>query len=634
MKDTINSACGIYEAMKDYSIADDYLTYENGNKMIAYNRNNSIYIGGCLNQDYNGDGKMLFSDGSRYEGKWSQDYAHGYGKYIFPNGDMYIGEWSNNQALGEGTYSFNGGRSITTSFFNGKDLSTFKDCQQPFLKFLEQEAKSQNTIMKCLNEYFSPKPGSWEECKMIIQNLGYGSYLNNLEDIANNIEHIIQNDFATIVKQTINNHLHKYYNIQDNNFVESSLYKNVIEYLQSSLHNVKLQYQHNSIKLDPKLENLIQSHIYNNYEQMVESFAEKYPNVPYHIPNHNLTTSDKIHFLDFENNEYTIPAIEILEQKRQGKQKLDIVTSGITELFYNYFNDVQQNELNIVLATFGKKISYQDLSNKLIQENLDASEHEIISFVDKELATYYLTQTHNYLKNKYKIDKDQIGHGAKIMEKVPSQPKISIDYQKITIPEIDQAYQQYRLEFVDQVFNQYYDHLSQIKLQNYISLPNEAQILSHFQNNNVNDVTNILVRDLERNLGQLKDLTSEFNKAHDEVNDLLRQLEDKDQENEHLRKELDNKIFELNKLGRKYDKLNDKLTKDREHNDKKHSDIVQQFDQQKIQLKAQEEECQMLKQELDKQAVLEQEIIYTKKQIAELKQKAKEPQYKIGRAHV
>ena len=182
-------------------------------------------------------------------------------------------------------------------------------------------------------------------------------YLNNLEDIANNIEHIIQNDFATIVKQTINNHLHKYYNIQDNNFVESSLYKNVIEYLQSSLHNVKLQYQHNSIKLDPKLENLIQSHIYNNYEQMVESFAEKYPNVPYHIPNHNLTTSDKIHFLDFENNEYTIPAIEILEQKRQGKQKLDIVTSGITELFYNYFNDVQQNELNIVLATFGKKIS-------------------------------------------------------------------------------------------------------------------------------------------------------------------------------------------------------------------------------------------------------------------------------------
>ena len=39
----------------------------------------------------NGFGKYTYSDGSVYEGYWSNDYRTGKGKIIYPNGDNFEG---------------------------------------------------------------------------------------------------------------------------------------------------------------------------------------------------------------------------------------------------------------------------------------------------------------------------------------------------------------------------------------------------------------------------------------------------------------------------------------------------------------------------------------------------------------
>ena len=63
---------------------------------------------------------MIFRDGSKYEGEWSEDKKHGYG--ILEKGENYkfIGYFIDDIRVGEGTEYYKNGNTYTGEFKNGK----------------------------------------------------------------------------------------------------------------------------------------------------------------------------------------------------------------------------------------------------------------------------------------------------------------------------------------------------------------------------------------------------------------------------------------------------------------------------------------------------------------------------------
>mmetsp|Transcript_32271 Transcript_32271/g.42744 ORF Transcript_32271/g.42744 Transcript_32271/m.42744 type:complete len:150 (+) Transcript_32271:248-697(+) len=51
-----------------------------------------------------GKGRLVWLDGSLYEGQWYNGQSHGIGRLIHADGDIYVGEWRANKANGEGKY--------------------------------------------------------------------------------------------------------------------------------------------------------------------------------------------------------------------------------------------------------------------------------------------------------------------------------------------------------------------------------------------------------------------------------------------------------------------------------------------------------------------------------------------------
>ena len=85
------------------------------NKAIAefnsYNINNQEleledvkYIGQVIDGKKEGNGIMLFKDGSRYEGNWKNDKEEGKGSFFNIKGDKYEGDWKNGQKEGKITF--------------------------------------------------------------------------------------------------------------------------------------------------------------------------------------------------------------------------------------------------------------------------------------------------------------------------------------------------------------------------------------------------------------------------------------------------------------------------------------------------------------------------------------------------
>jgi len=50
-----------------------------------------------------GPGRMTWTDGSRYQGEFSDSTLHGKGEYVWPSGDVYRGEWRAGERHGTGT---------------------------------------------------------------------------------------------------------------------------------------------------------------------------------------------------------------------------------------------------------------------------------------------------------------------------------------------------------------------------------------------------------------------------------------------------------------------------------------------------------------------------------------------------
>ena len=65
-------------------------------------------------------GTILFSNGDKYSGQWSNGVMNGQGKMEFANnGDNYEGEWRDNKRHGQGTYTYAGGGWSSSEWYKG-----------------------------------------------------------------------------------------------------------------------------------------------------------------------------------------------------------------------------------------------------------------------------------------------------------------------------------------------------------------------------------------------------------------------------------------------------------------------------------------------------------------------------------
>ena len=94
--------------------------YKNGT-LISSTKKNNISKTGCVSGDCkNGYGKVIFKDGTVYEGTFLNGLCHGKGKITWANGDSYKGDWVENYRHGQGIYTYNNGFVYTGNFNNGK----------------------------------------------------------------------------------------------------------------------------------------------------------------------------------------------------------------------------------------------------------------------------------------------------------------------------------------------------------------------------------------------------------------------------------------------------------------------------------------------------------------------------------
>jgi hypothetical protein len=80
---------------------------------------------GTLNRGVKeGKGQFVWSNGQRYSGDWANDQPNGMGTIIFPNGDRYEGDVTDGQAHGQGIAKFRGGDAYAGNWVRGKRHGT------------------------------------------------------------------------------------------------------------------------------------------------------------------------------------------------------------------------------------------------------------------------------------------------------------------------------------------------------------------------------------------------------------------------------------------------------------------------------------------------------------------------------
>ena len=92
---------------------------KNGQGNIIY-ANGTKYEGSFKNDFHDGFGKLIQLNGETYEGEWKKGKINGKGMRIHANGNKYIGNYVNNVRNGEGHLIFVNGESYKGNFLNGK----------------------------------------------------------------------------------------------------------------------------------------------------------------------------------------------------------------------------------------------------------------------------------------------------------------------------------------------------------------------------------------------------------------------------------------------------------------------------------------------------------------------------------
>ena len=100
---------------------------KNGQGNIIY-ANGTKYEGSFKNDFHDGFGKLMQSDGEIFEGEWKKGKINGKGTRIHSNGSKYIGSYINNIRNGQGHLILFNGESYNGNFINGKanGMGTFK----------------------------------------------------------------------------------------------------------------------------------------------------------------------------------------------------------------------------------------------------------------------------------------------------------------------------------------------------------------------------------------------------------------------------------------------------------------------------------------------------------------------------
>lgn len=76
------------------------------------------YEGQMENLVYHGEGKITYSDGSTYSGRWIKGKKNGYGKFIYADGSIYTGEFKDSMKNGHGTFQFSENEKYEGNFIN------------------------------------------------------------------------------------------------------------------------------------------------------------------------------------------------------------------------------------------------------------------------------------------------------------------------------------------------------------------------------------------------------------------------------------------------------------------------------------------------------------------------------------
>jgi hypothetical protein len=93
----------------------------------------NVYIGEWNPEDNTkcGRGKIIYKDGSLFEGMFARDKPNGQGRLIKDDGETYIGEWKDGMYNGEGTLIGINGSKYEGKFlndrFHGWGRETWKD---------------------------------------------------------------------------------------------------------------------------------------------------------------------------------------------------------------------------------------------------------------------------------------------------------------------------------------------------------------------------------------------------------------------------------------------------------------------------------------------------------------------------
>lgn len=152
LRESVNNSIPIEKI--NYIIRKPLLRYHDESPVLIYTKlNNTAYYKGYLNSKLEPHfyGKLVFNDGSFYEGEFMNGLKEGRGRIIKSNGNiyfcsfkknmmegfgvfigyqgtMYIGEWKNDIIEGQGTEYYKDGSYYFGSFINGRKSGNGKFC--------------------------------------------------------------------------------------------------------------------------------------------------------------------------------------------------------------------------------------------------------------------------------------------------------------------------------------------------------------------------------------------------------------------------------------------------------------------------------------------------------------------------
>lgn len=155
---------------------------------IYYFINGNIYEGFFDNDNMDGRGRIISTEGFVYEGDFQNNTASGYGKCLFEDGTLYKGNWVNNKKQGIGEENYPDGSSYVGNFVNGKKNGRgklmFQDGNSYEGEFWNNEIKGEGLYKfedgrVFIGHFFNNKMNGYGIFKWPNGTKYYGHYKNN-----------------------------------------------------------------------------------------------------------------------------------------------------------------------------------------------------------------------------------------------------------------------------------------------------------------------------------------------------------------------------------------------------------------------------------------------------------------------